>query len=77
MTVEEVLPNSLSQAFGTGVRLGRITAEITEEPITSNVRNLLSWIGEGPEQRLDPNFRMSTNPTLSQRLSHGDFLKAS
>jgi len=75
LTVEEIQPNNLSQAFGTGVRLTRISVEITEEPVTSNVRNLLPWLGEGPEQRLDPDFRMSTNPTLPQRLSHGEFLK--
>lgn len=75
LTVEEVQPNNLSRAFGTGVRLARISVEITDEPVSSQLNNVLPWIGDVPEIRLDPQFRSGINPGLPQMLSHGDFKK--
>lgn len=74
-TVEEVQPNDLSGAFGAGVRLVRISAEITSEPTSWTLREVLPWLSEFPEPRLDPDFRSGVNPSLSQRLSHGDFVR--
>lgn len=43
-TVEVVAPDALDRAFGPGVRLKRITVEITDEPVSTGVRTKLPWL---------------------------------
>jgi hypothetical protein len=76
-TVERVGADDLAAAFGEGVRLRRITVEIAHEPVTKSIDERLPWLGPYPEPRLDPEYRGSTNPTLPQQLSHGDFRRGS
>lgn len=74
-SVERVDPDDLAASFGAGYRLRAIRVTITDEPITDVIRRKLNWLGQFPEPRLDPNYRGSTKPKLSQQLSHGDFQK--
>jgi hypothetical protein len=72
-TVEKVDPDDLAATFGKGVKLRRITMQVTDEPVTTGITNRLAWLGEYPEPRLDSAYEGSTNPNLSQQLAHGDF----
>lgn len=74
-SVAEVDPDDLAATFGEGVKLKRVTAELTDDLVTSGIEKRLGWLSEYPEPRLDPNYRGSTNPNLSQSLWHGDFRK--
>lgn len=74
-SVEEVDPDDLADTFGDGFSLKRITVQITDDPVTGGLEERLEWLSEYPEPRLDPEYRGSTNPNLSQRLWHGDFRK--
>jgi hypothetical protein len=46
---------------------------VTEDAVTSGIGERLGWLGEYPESRLDTKYKGSTDPTLSQKLSYGDF----
>jgi hypothetical protein len=72
-SVARVDPDDLAASFGAGVRLKRITVELTDDPVTTGIEERLGWLSEYPEPRLDPEYRGSTNPSLSQSLWHGDF----
>ena len=74
-SVANVDPEHLAATFGEGVRLKRITVELTDDAVTTAIEERLGWLSEYPEPRLDPNYRRSTNPNLSQSLWHGDFRK--
>lgn len=74
-SVAEVDPDDLAATFGPGVRLKRITVQITDDPVTTGIEERLGWLSEYPEPRLDPDYRGSTTPNLSQQLWHGDFRK--
>lgn len=64
----------LAASFGPGVKLKRITVEITDDPVTSGIEKRLGWLGEFPEPRLDNNFQPTTKKlTLARKLRHGDF----
>ena len=49
-SVAEVDPDDLAAAFGEGVKLKRITVELTDDPVTSGIEARLGWL-----QRLWPN----------------------
>lgn len=72
-TVEQVNPANLSASFGDAVKLKRITVQVTDEDVTAGIGRRLAWLGVHPEPRLDPAYRGSTNPNLSQKLAHGSF----
>lgn len=74
-SVEQVDPVNLAARFGAGVRLRRITVELTTDAVTVGIEKRLGWLGKFPEPRLDSSYRGSTNPSISQRLSFGDFLR--
>lgn len=74
-SVAEVDPDDLAKTFGEGVSLKRITVQLTDDPVTTGIEQLLGWLSEYPEPRLDPDYRGSTTPNLSQQLWHGDFRK--
>ena len=44
MTAEIVDPDDLAKSFGPGVRLVRVTIEITGEPVTRGIRKVLPWL---------------------------------
>ncbi len=74
-SVAEVDPDDLAASFGEGVKLKRIIAELTDDPVTTGIEKHLRWLSDYPEPRLDPDYRGSTDPNLSQSLWHGDFRK--
>lgn len=72
-TVEKVDPDDLAASFGPGVRLRRITAQLTEDQVTTGLKSQLTWLGNFQEPRLDPAYEGGTHPNFAQTLSHGDF----
>ena len=43
-SLEAVAPDALDQAFGPGVKLKRITLQITEDPVTEGIKTRLPWL---------------------------------
>lgn len=43
-TAELVDPDNLAKSFGPGVRIVRVTIEITDEAVTRGIRNVLPWL---------------------------------
>jgi len=48
-TVEEVDPDNLAASFGSGIKLRRITVQLTDDPITTGIVKRLPWL---PNQKL-------------------------
>ncbi len=71
-SVELVNPDDLAASFGEGVKLKRITVQITEAPVTTGIEKRLVWLGEYPEPSLDP-VRGPKDFSLAATLHHGDF----
>lgn len=61
--------------FGEGYALKRITVQLTDDPVTRGIEKRLGWLSKYPDPRLDNNFRPTSNPTLAQRLKHGDLAR--
>ena len=74
-SVVRVDPTDLATPFGQGTRLRRIWVEVTDDDVTTGIERRLSWLGQYPEPRLDPDYRGSTTPTLAERIAHGDFVR--
>jgi hypothetical protein len=74
-SVAAVDPAHLDAAFGPGVRLKRITVQVTNEPVTRGIEGRLANMKITPERSLDENFKSTTTPTLAQRLGYSDFYK--
>lgn len=72
-TVERVDPDDLAASFGEGVKLRRVTVQLTDDPVTKGIKKRLGWLGEYPEPSLDPSHSPS-DWSLSATLHHGDFL---
>jgi hypothetical protein len=72
----EVDPTNLAASFGTGVRLRRMTAEITEDNVTSEIEERLPWWDSYHDRRLDGSttrIEHSENPNLAHHLGQGSF----
>jgi hypothetical protein len=75
-SVAEVDPDDLAATFGEGVRLKRITVELTDDPVTSGIEARLAWmnayrgkwVNGGPTSYED-----LTTDDLSAHLSAGSF----
>lgn len=74
-SVEAVDPDNLSSYLGPAVRLNRITVQVTDDSVTTGIERYLEVIGIKPDHGLDEEFRVTTNPTLAQKLSFRDFVK--
>ena len=48
-TAELVDPDNLAKSFGPGVRLVRVTIEITDEAVTRGIRKILPWLSRSVE----------------------------
>ena len=75
-SIEAVAPDALDRAFGPGVRLKRITAKITDAPVTVGIKRRLPWLEEVGRVRGTiipdpPRFLKDSTPV--QRVSPSDF----
>jgi hypothetical protein len=53
-SVERVDPSDLAASFGAGVKLDRMSIEITDAPITKGIETVLPWLATRESQRLIP-----------------------
>lgn len=73
-TVEEVDPANLAASFGAGVRLRRITLQVTDEDVTEGIEKRLVWLQQIPERNLNLEHGQ-TDFSVSATLHHGDFIR--
>ena len=52
-SVEEVDPVNLAANFGPGVKLRRVTIQITDDPVTTGIEKRLGWLPTYYDRRLD------------------------
>ena len=45
-SVARVDPDDLAASFGEGVKLRRITVQLTDDPVTSGIEERLGWLTE-------------------------------
>lgn len=46
LSLEVIKPEEFSQKLGSGYRLVRVRIELTEDPVTNNLKNKLNWIDD-------------------------------
>jgi hypothetical protein len=73
-SVAQVDPDDLAAIFGEGVKLKRITVELTDDPVTTGIEERLGWLSEYPEPSLRPGHGLK-DFSLPATLRHGDFRK--
>lgn len=64
-SVAQVDPDDLAATFGEGVRLNRITVELTDDPVTSGIEDRLGWF--------DASFKKYTKDEFPKGIPVGDF----
>lgn len=64
-SVTEVDPDDLAVSFGDGVRLKRITVELTDDPVTGGIEGRLGWF--------DASFKKYTKDEFPEGFPAGDF----
>lgn len=75
-TVEKVNPGNLSGAFGAGVKLLRITVQITNDPVGFSIRRRLVWAEDFVRMHFDGTSADSENMNeakLAAHMSSGSF----
>jgi len=75
-TVEQVDPTNLSQAFGAGVKLKRITLQLTDEPVSSEILDRLPWLPQYYDRMLDGRSTRSLSATnqVANKFSQNNFI---
>jgi hypothetical protein len=73
MSVEKVDPDDLTASFGKGVKLKRITVQLTDDAVTTGIEKRLGWLAASADGGLDPMMGVTAQPTLAQRLGFLDF----
>jgi hypothetical protein len=65
-SLKRVDPDNLSQTFGDGVRLKRISVQLTDHPVTHQIQRYLPWIDRAQEFNFPPEF-------AAQNQTFGDY----
>lgn len=73
-SVTKVNPDDLAATFGKGVKLKRVTVELTGDPLTTRFGARLRWLSVYPEPGLKPGHGLK-DFSLPATLRHGDFQK--
>jgi hypothetical protein len=73
-SVARVDPDDLAATFGENYELGRVTVELTDDPVTTGIEERLPWLSDYPEPSLSPDHG-PRDFSLPATLKHGDFRK--
>jgi hypothetical protein len=73
-SVAKIDPDDLAATFGEGVKLKRITAELTDDPVTTGIEERLGWLPNYYDKMLDGQ-RLNNSQELANNLSQGSFAK--
>ena len=71
-SVEAVDPANLSASFGDGVKLGLVTVELADVPVTTGIEKTLGWLNTWQGGMLDGR-RYTFDATVANNLSPWDF----
>lgn len=71
-TIERVFPDKPEQVLGPGVRFVGARIQITDAPITTGIRDRLTWLTDFGSRSLSRDAPTS-NPSLTQKLKHRHF----
>lgn len=71
-SVALVDPDDLAKSLGPGVKLRRITVQLTDDEVTMGIEKRLGWLSEYPEPSLDPKHG-PTDYSVAATTHHGDF----
>lgn len=76
-TVHEISPSQLSSVLGEGTALRRISIQLTEEPVTRGIDEVLPWLRSYQRKRLRLSGKSGPIKThdLADRLGPGDFIQ--
>lgn len=73
-SVERVDPDDLAASFGDGVRLKRVTVQMTDDPVTTGITTRLPWlITFWPGMLNGDRFEDFRKEELAAHVSAGDF----
>lgn len=75
-TVERVDPDDLAASFGEGVKLRRVTVQLTDDPVTTGIERRLGWIDSYRLNKFDGSKSRITDrrkKDLASQLSAGSF----
>jgi hypothetical protein len=72
-SVEVDDPLDLSKTLGTGIRLRKISIQVTDSPPTSGIERKIQWLDLSRQASLDEDFKITFNPTPAQSISFSDF----
>ena len=74
--VEKVDPDNLAKSFGDGVKLRRVTVQLSDEPVTSGIEKRFSWWNDYRDRHFDGTSASSEDLTTDKIMAHlssGDF----
>ena len=75
-SVQRVDPANLAASFGPGIRLKRITVEVTDDDVTTGIEKRLRWLGSGfPRIPLSDYPAVGTPLPLFATLTKMDFIR--
>ncbi|WP_066268991.1 hypothetical protein [Blastomonas sp. CCH3-A3] len=75
-TVERVDPDALAASFGEGVKLRRVTVQLTDDPVTKGIEKRLKWLDSYRKTNFDGTSSFIedlTTEELAAHLSSGSF----
>lgn len=73
-SVQEVTPTNVAAIYGPGAALVRVTAQITDEPPTRRIHEVLPWV-LAHRGTLNGDWSDSTSAPIGARLSYSDFTR--
>jgi hypothetical protein len=71
-SVQRVDPANLAASFGPGIRLKRITVEVTDDDVTTGIEKRLRWLPKHRNVSFAGN-RYTVDNSLADNLFMGDF----
>lgn len=69
-SVEQVNPDDLAASFGAGVKIRRITVQITDDPVTTGIERRFLWWGKYRNRYFDGSSTASENLTKNSLAGH-------
>ena len=69
-TVERVDPDDLAASFGEGVKLRRVTVQLTDDPMTTGIEKRLGWIESYRQKHFDGTSSFTEDLTTKELTAH-------
>lgn len=69
-TVERVDPDDLAASFGEGVKLRRVTVQLTDDPVTTGIEKRLGWLDSYRKKHFDGTSSFIEDLTTDELAAH-------